>query len=140
MAENTFKSSPEPVKEKQREAKPTRPKGDSLFSKIDKILRLDKYFDDGLPVEHLPKVLFTVVMILLYIANTHYAEKTVRKIEKLKAEVEDLRADYTTLKASYMFESKQSEVARKVAGMGLEESKYPPFKLEVTDEMLEKLP
>ncbi len=135
---NTFRAKEE--NPKKQEEKPSRPKGDSLFSKIDKILRLDKYFDDGLPIEQLPKVFFTFGMILLYIANTHYAEKTVRKIEKLKAEVEDLRADYTTLKSSYMFESKQSEVAKKVAHLGLEESNYPPFKLEVTREMIEKLP
>ncbi|HTF82823.1 MAG TPA: FtsL-like putative cell division protein [Cytophagales bacterium] len=134
---NTFRATKEP---EIKEVKPQKQKGTSLFAKIDKILRLDKYFDDGLPVEQLPKVIFTVVMILLYIANTHYAEKTVRKIEKLKADVEDLRADYTTLKASYMFESKQSEVAKKVAKLGLEESKYPPYKLELTEEMLENMP
>lgn len=122
------------------EAKPAGSKGDSLFSKIDKILRLDKYFDNGLPVEHFPKVFFTFGMLLLYIANTHYAEKTVRKIEKLKAEVEDLRADYTTLKASYMFESKQSEIAKKVEHLGLVESNTPPHKLEITTDLIEKLP
>ncbi|MFN8437889.1 MAG: FtsL-like putative cell division protein [Cytophagales bacterium] len=137
MANTYKKTEEEPVK---TEAKASVPKGDSLFSRIDKILRLDKYFDNGLPVENLPKVLFTFVMILLYIANTHYAEKTVRKIEKLKSEVEDLRADFTTLKASYMYESKQSEVAKKVVQMGLEESKMPPYKLEVTQDMIDKLP
>jgi Bacteriodetes cell division protein (FtsL-like) len=135
---NTFRK----IEEEQEkvETKKSGPKGDSVFSKIDKILRLDKYFEDGLPVEHFPKLIFTMGMILFYIANTHYAEKTVRKIEKLKAEVEDLRAEYTTLKASYMFESKQSEVLKKVEKLGLEESKMPPYKLEVSQDMINKLP
>jgi hypothetical protein len=39
-----------------------------------------------------------MALAILYISNTHYAEKTVRKISNIQAEVEDLRADYTTLK------------------------------------------
>jgi len=70
---------------------------------------------------------------LLYISNTHYAEKTVRKINSIQAEVEDLRADYTTLKADLMFASKQSEVARKVNAFGLKESLKPPYKIEVKE-------
>jgi hypothetical protein len=70
---------------------------------------------------------------LIYISNTHYAEKTVRHINSIQAEVEDLRADYTTLKADLMFASKQSEVARKVQPLGLKESLTPPYKIEVEE-------
>jgi hypothetical protein len=70
---------------------------------------------------------------LIYISNTHYAEKTVRKISAMQAEVEDLRADYTTLKADLMFASKQSEVARKVGEIGLKESLKPPYKVVVEE-------
>ncbi len=72
-----------------------------------------------------------MVLGLLYISNTHYGEKTVRKINNIQAEVEDLRADYTTLKADLMFASKQSEVAKKVKDLQLKESLRPPFKIEV---------
>lgn len=68
---------------------------------------------------------------LLYISNTHYAEKTVRRIDHVQSEVEDLRADYTTLKSDLMFASKQSEVARRVRVMGLKESTNPPTKVVV---------
>lgn len=68
---------------------------------------------------------------LFYIGNTHYAEKTVRKINHVQTKVEDLRADYTTMKSDLMFASKQSEVARKVKQFGLAESLNPPFKVVV---------
>ena len=68
-------------------------------------------------------------MMMLYIANAHYADGLVRKTNKLNAEVNDLRADYTTLKADLMFKSKQSEVAKQVSSIGLEESTEPPIKI-----------
>lgn len=107
--------------------------GTSLFSGLEKKLKLESYFEEGFPVQYLPKVLFVVMLSLLYISNTHYAEKTTRKIDKMRSEVEDLRADYTTLKADIMYASKQSEVARRVKALGLQESLNPPFKIVVDE-------
>lgn len=124
MTENKFKINP---------AKKKSSPGVSMFSGIERRLRLESYFEEGFPVKYLPKILFVMALGLLYISNTHYAEKTVRKINAVQAEVEDLRADYTTLKSDLMFASKQSEVARKVKGMGLKESLKPPYKVEVEE-------
>lgn len=107
--------------------------GFSLFSAIEKSLKLENYFEAGFPVHHMPKILFVLCLGLIYIGNTHYAEKTVRKINHIQVEVEDLRADYTTLKADLMFSSKQSEVARKVKAFGLKESLTPPHKVVVEE-------
>src|SRR5882724_5690306 len=109
----------------------SRGKGPSVFSGLEKRMRLEQYFEDGFPVKYLPKILFGMFLGLLYISNTHYADKTTRAIEKAQSEVEDLRADFTTLKADVMFASKQSEVARRVKSIGLEESLRPPFKVLV---------
>ena len=106
-------------------------KGRSLFSEIGKRLKLENYFEAGFPVRYLPKILFVMVLGLFYIGNTHYSEKTVRRINQVQAEVEDLRADYTTLKSDLMFASKQSEVARKVKALGLKESLTPPYKVVI---------
>lgn len=102
------------------------------FSGLEKKLKLESYFEEGFPVQYLPKILFAVLLSLLYIENnTHHAEKATRKIDKMQSEVEDLRADYTTLKADIMYASKQSEVARRVKDLGLKESLNPPFKVVV---------
>ena len=102
-----------------------------MFSSLEQRIRLEKYFEDGFPVRHLPRVLFVFLLGLIYIGNTHYAERTTRAINKAQTEVEDLRADFTTQKAELMFSSKQSEVAKKVKPQGLEESMTPPFKVTV---------
>ena len=80
---------------------------------------------------YIPHALFLTALGIFYIGNNHWAEKTIRKIDKMQVEVEELRADYTSLKADYMFASKQSEVARKVKRIGLKESYAPPNKIVV---------
>lgn len=138
MAYNTIKERPvQRRRNTQREipqVEEERAKGTSLFHLLDRYTRMDVLFQDGLPVRFLPFILYLMAVALFYIGNTHYAEKTIRKIDKIKIETEDLRADYTTLKSDYMEASKQSEVARKVAPAGLVESSSPPYQIEVNGE------
>jgi cell division protein FtsL len=134
--ENKFRLQPEKQQNEPRVKPKEAPKGSSgssMFSGLEKRLKLETYFEEGFPVQYLPKILFVLVLGLLYIGNTHHAERTVREINRAQSEVEDLRADYTTLKADVMFASKQSEVARRVKELGLKESINPPFKIVVED-------
>jgi hypothetical protein len=130
MSENKFKEGGQNVST-NAEVKVEAPKKKSVFSGMEKKLKFESYFEEGFPVQYLPKIFFVLLLGLLYIGNTHYAEKTVRKINNIQAEVEDLRADYTTMKADLMFASKQSEVARKVKLFDLKESLTPPYKIVV---------
>lgn len=93
---------------------------------------MDESFSQVIHVRFLPQMLFVGVLCILYIGSRHYAEKKIRTISRLESEVEDLRADFTTLKADYMFASKQSEVARQAAKLGLTESNKPPYKVIVS--------
>ena len=133
--ENKFRLQPEKQQNEPKVKPKEAPKGggSSMFSGLEKRLKLETYFEEGFPVQYLPKILFVMVLGLLYIGNTHHAERTVREINRAQSEVEDLRADYTTLKADVMFASKQSEVARRVKELGLKESLKPPFKIVVED-------
>lgn len=97
-------------------------------------LRITELFKDGVPVRLLPYLLYFSFIAMVYIANSHWAIKTVRKIERTKRAVEDLRVDYTTIKADYMYLSKQSEVARNVKSLNLRESAVPPRKLKLEEE------
>ncbi len=129
MGENKMRTESDRANEVR--IKPEQGNGKSAFSGFEKRLRLESYFEEGFPVRYLPKILFVFFLGLLYISNTHYADKTTRAIEKSQSEVEDLRADFTTLKSDVMFASKQSEVARRVKPLGLQESLKPPFKIVV---------
>ena len=90
---------------------------------------MDQSLSEVIHIKFLPQILFVSALCILYIGNRHHAEKQVRTINRLEVIVADLRADYTTLKADYKFSSKQSEVARQAAVIGLKESDVPPFKI-----------
>lgn len=108
-------------------------KGSGLFGWMSGWLKEDSSLGAGFPVKYLPKVVFLVIMGLLYVGNTHYAERSIRQIDQLETEVEGLRADVTTMEAEVMYGSKQSEVAKKVKALGLVESKEPPYKIITED-------
>lgn len=102
-----------------------------LFGSLERALKIGALFEHGLPVKFMPYGMFLAFLLVFYIWNTHYAERTVRKVNVLEVEVEDLKADFTTMKAGYTVESVQSRVAEKVKEIGLIESPEPPEKLVV---------
>jgi len=103
----------------------------SFFALLENYLNVEKFFNQGLPLQFLPPILFITLIGIIYIGNLHYAEKNIRRINRLEITVQDLRADYTTLKAEYMYATKQSEVAKKALEIGLVESNTPPSKIIV---------
>jgi hypothetical protein len=78
-------------------------------------------------VNNLPFFLFLSLLAIVYIYNGHYADKTIRNINKVQNELKDLQYEYKTLKSEVMFRSKQSELAKTVAPLGLKELVIPPF-------------
>jgi ABC-type transport system involved in cytochrome bd biosynthesis fused ATPase/permease subunit len=129
MPVNTYKNKP-----KIKPLSPNQNTGNrSVFALIEKYIRLDIFFDQGLPVRYIPYILYLTFLGIVYIANRNYAEKTATRITKLKALVNDLRTEYVTESAEYMIAGKQSEVAKKVKekGLGIEESRTPPTKIVV---------
>lgn len=89
---------------------------------------------NGISVNIVPIAAFLIVIGLFYIGVTHSAERMIREHDHLKQEVDDLRTDYTTLKADFNYNSKQSEVARRVKKFGLIESQQPPYKISTAKE------
>ena len=102
-----------------------------LFTYLESKIRFKNNSLAGLPGRYISRLLFLFFLGIIYVGNTHHYEKTVRKIGQLEQEVDTLRVDYTTLQADYMFDSKQSEVAKRVAPMGLYEAPYPPLKVRL---------
>ena len=81
-------------------------------------------------VKNIPFFLFLSVLAVVYIYNGHYADKTVRNINKVSNELKELQYEYKTLKSEVMFRSKQSELAKAVAPLGLKELVVPPIVLK----------
>lgn len=110
-----------------------KPQSSGFFSAIERFIRIDQTVTEVIHVKFLPQIVFTAFLCVIYIANRHYAEKNVRAINILEQQVDDLRADFTTLKADYMYASKQSEVVKKAASLGLKESLVPPEKIVLSE-------
>jgi len=73
--------------------------------------------------------LFLSALAIAYIYNGHYADKLARKISKVNQELNEQTYEYKTLRSEVMFRSKQSELSRSVAPMGLKELTAPPVTL-----------
>ena len=77
-------------------------------------------------VKNLPFFLFLSVLAIVYIANGHFADNTVRNINKVNRELKELQYEYKTLKSDVMFQTKQSQLAKSVEPLGLKELVVPP--------------
>ena len=73
--------------------------------------------------------LFLSLLTILYIANGHFADKTIRNINKTEKEIKELQFEYKTIKSEVMFKSEESQVLKAAAPMGLKISKEVPVRL-----------
>lgn len=80
-------------------------------------------------VKQVPFFLFLAVLAVLYIYNGHYADKTIRNINRTSREVKELQYEYKTVKSEVMFRSKQSELVKVVEPLGLKEMTEAPVVL-----------
>lgn len=113
----TTKEEVQPVKKQKKDRRP-----------IHDILGGD-YLSRESVIGNLPFLIFVALLALIYIANTYYADKTVKEIEKTKVELKELRFIYTTTKSNLMYHSKQTEIARRAFLLGLKETMIPPYKI-----------
>ncbi|WP_276485092.1 FtsL-like putative cell division protein [Paraflavitalea pollutisoli] len=83
-------------------------------------------------VKNIPFFLFLSALAVVYIYNGHYADKTIRDINKVSRELKELQYEFKTLKSEVMYRSKQSEMAKAVEPLGLKELITPPVILSDT--------
>jgi hypothetical protein len=77
-------------------------------------------------VKQVPFFLFLAMLAVVYIYNGHYADKTIRNINRTAREVKELKYEYKTVKSEVMFRSKQSELVKAVEPLGLKELTESP--------------
>ncbi len=81
-------------------------------------------------VRQVPFFLFLSVLAVIYIYNGHYADKTIRQINRTGKEVKELQYEYTDVKSKVMGRSKQSELVKAVEPLGLKELTESPVVLK----------
>ncbi|MEP6926556.1 MAG: FtsL-like putative cell division protein [Ginsengibacter sp.] len=80
-------------------------------------------------VKNIPFYLFASALTIIYIANGHYADKTIRKINSTAKHLKEMEYEFKTVKRDVIFRSKESELAKAVEPLGLKELIAPPVKL-----------
>lgn len=64
-------------------------------------------------------VLFLGFLGILYIANAHFSETGVRRIQQLQKEIKELKWEYTSIKSETMYKSMQSQMNINLESSGL---------------------
>ncbi len=80
-------------------------------------------------VKNVPYFLFLSLLAVFYIANGHYADNTIRNINKTTKQLKEQEYEYKTLNGKLMFQNRLSEVAKTVEQIGLKENIQQPILL-----------
>ena len=83
-------------------------------------------------VRNIPFYFFLAALAVMYIANGHYADKMVRKINKTENNLKEMEYEYKTVKRDVTFRSKESELSKAVEPLGLYPLVTPPIRIEDT--------
>ena len=80
-------------------------------------------------VKNIPFFLFMGLLTVLYIANGHYADKTIREINATAQHLKEMEYEFKTVKREVIFRSKESELSKAVGPLGLKELVSPPMRI-----------
>jgi hypothetical protein len=121
-------------KNKQREKEEKRKKGRRGFMTIlgGRFLLREKFS------KQFPFMVFITVLLMAIITNTYIAEGKIRELMKTTRKLNDLQVEYVKVKSDIMEASKQSVLAKRLAGTGLKEITEPLKRIEVEPEKQEK--
>ena len=80
--------------------------------------------------EHLPFILFVVLLIIINITIYYNAEHLARNIDRAEKDLYQLRVEYITTKSELMDKNKRSTIENTVKNMGLQSSLIAPKIIE----------
>lgn len=89
-------------------------------------------------VDNLFFFLFLTLLAVLYIANGHKADNTIRDINVTAKKVKDLQYEYKSLKSEEMFKSREGQIVEAAASLGLKIADEPPVKILIKNEKNKK--
>ncbi|HTA82781.1 MAG TPA: FtsL-like putative cell division protein [Bacteroidia bacterium] len=89
-------------------------------------------------LKQMPFLFFVAFLCLLYIANGYFAQGKDRELDALNTQIKELNTQFQIAEAKLMYLSKESEVARATAKMGLKESVIPPDKIIIDNKVASK--
>jgi len=132
MSENKLK--PKKEVEKPKEEVRSKKKTPSAVTRyIVRVMNMFGFFNRNQVVHAMPFILFIMVLLIGYIANSYYAEHLIREIDKKKTDLKEKRAQYISVMSSLMYQSNQTEVAKVLETFQIKENTEPPGKIFIKD-------
>jgi len=92
------------------------------------------FFSKQQNVKYVPFLFLIVMLLLINIRVSFYAEKLLKRSIKLEYEVADLRLTYITTKSQLMQVYKRSTIENMVVKQGLSTSLIPPYIIDIDEE------
>lgn len=87
--------------------------------KLFKALNISRYTTQWV-FDNFRYLLYVGFLVLVYIANAHFAEKGVREIQRTETEIKQLKWEYITIKSETMYKSMQSQLEQSLDPTGLD--------------------
>jgi len=121
VAGNTYKKPQNTTKKTKRQRKSSKKRQPAFF--------------DGLNMtafylfNNVHFIFFLAFLGIIYIANSHYAVETIKEIKGLQSELKSLSWESNSKKSDLMFQSMESNVAKRVHHLGLRELETTPKKI-----------
>ena len=84
-------------------------------------------------IQLLPFMLYLALLALIYIGNTYYTERKIRRMDDLRDELKELRYEYISTKSTLMGQKKQSTLINYLEEDGVKASTIPPKKIFIED-------
>lgn len=81
-------------------------------------------------VKNIGFFLFLALLAVIYIANGHMADKTIRDADRTEKELKELQYEYKTLKSEIMFRSRETEIIKVAEPLGLKMAVDPPPRIK----------
>ncbi|MBK7964840.1 MAG: hypothetical protein IPK10_05850 [Bacteroidetes bacterium] len=106
-------------------------KSESAARKLIRVVNIFEYFDRKSVMVIMPYMFFLFFLGLIYIANSYYAEKSIRDIDKTGRDLKELRAEFITARNDLMYRSKLTEVAKAIEVKEVKEARVAPSKIIV---------
>src|SRR4029077_16037518 len=108
----------EPVLKVIKDIEPPKQKGNKVGRTVSSVVS-GRFLTTDKTLKHLPFFFFVAFLGLLYIANGYFAQSKDRQLDTLTTQIKDLNTQFQIAQAKLMYLSKESEVARATAAMGI---------------------
>lgn len=89
------------------------------------------FFNYSWILKNISFFLFMAALAVVYIANGHMSDNRIRKINDTARKLKDLQYEYKTLKSEMMFKSRESEMVKAAAPLGLVMDTVSPARIKL---------